>query len=146
VAARCTVQIDRRWTPGESVEQVFAELETILARVRSENPGLMTELRRLPGSMATMIHGPLETEAGHPLVRAALDARQEATGAETSPESFPAWSDAALLSREAGIPCVVMGPGHLAQAHSSDEWVSIAQVEEAALQYAILAGRFCGMP
>ena len=37
-----------------------------------------------------------------------------------------------------------MGPGDLAQAHSADEWIAVAQVEEAALQYAALGMRFCG--
>ena len=60
------------------------------------------------------------------------------------PVAFPAWSDAALLSNEARIPSIVMGPGDLAQAHSADEWIAVAQVEEAALQYAALGMRFCG--
>ena len=142
VAARCAVQIDRRWIPGESMEQLFSELEALLARTRSESPGVSTSLRRLPGSMATMPHGPLETSADHPLVRAALETRAEVSGRREPPEAFPAWTDAALVSREGGIPCVVMGPGHIAQAHSADEWVDIEQVREAALQYAALAVRF----
>ncbi len=32
----------------------------------------------------------------------------------------------------AGIPCVVFGPGASAQAHTADEWVALAEVEEAA--------------
>ena len=32
----------------------------------------------------------------------------------------------------AGIPCVVFGPGDIAQAHTADEWIELAQVERAA--------------
>jgi acetylornithine deacetylase len=30
-----------------------------------------------------------------------------------------------------GIPSIVFGPGDIAQAHTADEWVSIAQLERA---------------
>lgn len=146
VPARCTLQVDRRWIPGERVEGVFSEIEDLLARVRAGTPGLSTTLRRAPGGMATMAHGPLETPPDHPLVTCALEARRAACGRADAAMGFPAWTDAALLSREAGIPCVVMGPGSLAQAHAADEWVALDQVREAALQYAALALRFCGAP
>jgi len=68
VAARCTIQLDRRWVATESVSQVFEELEEVLKTVRAAMPGLTTELRRVPGGMATMIHGPLEIAPDHPLV------------------------------------------------------------------------------
>ena len=144
VAARCSVQVDRRWVPGETVEQFFTEIEDMLARVRAGSPGLSTALRRLPGSMATMVHGPLETAPDHPLAAGALECRRRVSGADDTPGAFPAWTDAALLWREAGIPCLVMGPGHLAQAHSADEWIAVDQLDEAALQYALLALSFCG--
>lgn len=34
---------------------------------------------------------------------------------------------------QAGIPCVVFGPGDIAQAHTSDEWIALDQVEQAAV-------------
>lgn len=143
VAARCRVQLDRRWLPSEAPEQICAEIETLLERVRNESPGLITRLGRAPGGMATMVHGPLETPADHPLVSCALEARTEAGAEPESPVAFGAWSDAALLWREAGIPCVVMGPGELSQAHSADEWVGVADVRRAVWQYALLARAFC---
>jgi acetylornithine deacetylase/succinyl-diaminopimelate desuccinylase-like protein len=130
--------------PGETIEQLFMEIEDLLARVRAASPELSTSVRRLPGSMATLVHGPLETPPEHPLVVCALACRRQVTGAKEAPAALPAWTDAALLSREAGIPCVVMGPGHLPQAHSADEWVAVEQLEEAALQYAAVALDFCG--
>jgi acetylornithine deacetylase len=40
------------------------------------------------------------------------------------------WTEAAMLS-EAGVDAVVIGPGDIAQAHAPDEWVALAQLEEA---------------
>ncbi len=142
VAARCTIQLDRRWVPAETIAQVFDELEEILRRVREAIPGLSTELRRVPGGMATMIHGPLEIAADHALVLAAQKARAEICGHAGALTAFPAWTDAALLAREAKIPCLVCGPGDLSLAHSAEESVAIAEVEAAVKLYALTAIHF----
>lgn len=139
VAARCCIQLDRRWVPGETITQVFGELQDILTRVREAMPGLSTELRRMPGGMATMVHGPLEIAPDHALVRAAQQARAEICGEAGTLTVFPAWTDAALLSREAKIPCIVCGPGDLSLAHSAEESIAIAEVEEAVKLYALTA-------
>lgn len=39
------------------------------------------------------------------------------------------WTEAALFS-EAGLTAIVYGPGDIAQAHSADEWVALAQLEQ----------------
>jgi len=40
------------------------------------------------------------------------------------------WTEASLFSA-AGLPAVVLGPGHIAQAHQTDEWVTLAQLRQA---------------
>jgi acetylornithine deacetylase len=42
----------------------------------------------------------------------------------------PYGTDASTLA-DAGIPAVVFGPGNIAQAHTHDEWVDLAEVEGA---------------
>ena len=42
--------------------------------------------------------------------------------------------DAGPLS-EKGTPCVVFGPGDIAQAHTKDEWIDLEQVHLAAQAY-----------
>lgn len=135
VAANCKIQLDRRWVPAENVELVFSELEDLLAEVRHAMPGLQTLITRVPGGMATMVHGPLETAADHPLVTAASQSRGELFGEAGGLTAFPAWTDAALLSREAGIPSIVLGPGDLSLAHSPEESIELAEVEAAARLY-----------
>jgi acetylornithine deacetylase len=49
---------------------------------------------------------------------------------------LPYWTEAAMLS-EAGINSIVYGPGNLEQAHKPNEYVEIAQLEQAAAHYAI---------
>jgi len=139
VAAHCKIQIDRRWIPSEGVELVFAEIEECLAQVRQQMPGIKTALRRVPGGMATMIHGPLEISETHPLVVAAQKVRQEICGNADALTAFPAWTDGALLCREANIPTIILGPGDLALAHSDEESIALEEVYDAAEIYAMTA-------
>jgi acetylornithine deacetylase len=46
----------------------------------------------------------------------------------------PYGTDAGPLGA-AGLPCVVFGPGNIAQAHTCDEWVEVDQVRMAAEAY-----------
>lgn len=48
------------------------------------------------------------------------------------PEGDPVdfWTEASLFSA-AGLPALVLGPGDIAQAHATDEWVALEQLETA---------------
>jgi acetylornithine deacetylase len=47
------------------------------------------------------------------------------------------WTEASLFSA-ADLPALVLGPGHIAQAHVTDEWVGLDQLEKAHELYARL--------
>ena len=47
---------------------------------------------------------------------------------QTRPLGVDYFCDAAVLSA-GGIPSVVFGPGDIAQAHTADEWISLASLE-----------------
>jgi acetylornithine deacetylase/succinyl-diaminopimelate desuccinylase len=142
VAAECLIQLDRRWVTTETIEQVFDDLEQLLARVRAARPGLTTRLERMPEGMATMIHGPLIIDPGHPLVRSAGGALEDMGRPEAPLTVFPAWTDGALISREAGIPTLIWGPGELKLAHSAEESVPVEEIILASRLYAAAARRF----
>lgn len=142
VAASCVVTLDRRTVPGESYATVVTELHDLLERVAARMPGLAFAIRRVPGGMATLEHLSTVLDENHPLARAVEGARAEATGRAEAKTVFPAWTDAALLANFARIPCIVLGPGDLALAHSPRENVPLAEVAEAALIYASAALRF----
>jgi len=144
VAASCVLTADRRSVPGENFELMCAELESILAAVEAEIPGLGTELRRLPGGMATLEHVALKTAPSEAIVEAVAAAYERVYGRAGMLGAFPAWTDGALLSAFAGIPTLILGPGDLAVAHSPEESVETAQVIEAARIYALTATEFCG--
>ena len=142
VAAHCRIRLDRRWVTTETIEMVFEDLEGLLRRVREARPGLKTEISRMPGGMATMVHGPVTIPPGHPLVRAAETGLAE-LGRPSGPLTvFPAWTDASLISREGHIPSIVWGPGGLEYAHSPEESILLADVYEAVRLYTLAAWHF----
>ena len=143
VAAFCRVAADRRTVPGETFETVVAELRELLERVEAEIPGLRTEVRRMPGGMATMEHLPAIIPADHAVAKAARAACERVRGRPESDLAFPAWTDASLLFNFGGIPCVILGPGDLALAHTPRESIALEEVGEAARIYAATALEFC---
>ncbi|WP_353567159.1 M20 family metallopeptidase [Haloferula sargassicola] len=69
---------------------------------------------------------PMETPADHPWIQRLRDVRPA-----TKCVGAPWFSDAAHLS-EAGIPSICLGPGSIDQAHTCDEFIEIAALEEGA--------------
>jgi acetylornithine deacetylase/succinyl-diaminopimelate desuccinylase len=142
VADRCRLTCDRRSVPGETYASVCRELEELLAEVRDTMPSLATELRRMPGGMATLEHVALRTADDEPIAVAAASAWQQVRGAAPESAAFPAWTDGALLAAFGNIPTVIMGPGDITLAHSPREAVPVAEVVEAAELYARTAIEF----
>ncbi len=63
----------------------------------------------------------------------------ELAGAAIESEGAPYATDAARLSSEGRIPCVVLGPGDIDLAHTAHERVSLDEVERAVELYAAIA-------
>ena len=76
---------------------------------------------------------PLAPEASEwlPLLSTAIEG---ATGRRPQVRGVPFGTDAGPLSAT-GMPCVVFGPGDIAQAHTKDEWVDLEQLALAAEAY-----------
>lgn len=116
VPDHCMVLVDRRTLPGESETSVRREILTLLKR---------QGLRAACADNKLSPCNPLETNPQLPLV-----ARLLAQVGQRKPAGVDYFSDAAVLA-EAGIPSVVFGPGDIAQAHTPDEWIDLAELEQA---------------
>lgn len=114
VPDRCTVTIDRRTLPGETDDGVRREIRHFL---RTKKLSAAIADKKLAPAV------PLETDHKLPLVRKFL----ECVG-QSKPVGVHFFCDAAVLSA-GGIPSVVFGPGDIAQGHTADEWISLAELE-----------------
>jgi len=110
----CAIMIDRRTLPGETEAGVRRE---ITARLRAKKLSATISSTKLAPAL------PLETDLKLPLVRQFM----RGIG-QTRPTGVHFFCDAAVLS-QGGIPSVVFGPGDIAQAHTTDEWISLAALE-----------------
>lgn len=115
VPAQCRIEIDRRTLPGETERAVRKEILTLLKR------------EGVTARMLNVRSGPcpaLETPPNLPLVADFLHlaGQQGSLGVDF-------FCDAAILAAR-GTPCVVFGPGDIAQAHTQDEWMDLQSLED----------------
>lgn len=136
VPPECFIDVDWRTLPDEEPSQVLERLQAFLAELRREQPGVRAEVESVLRE-----YGGLDTPPEEPIVRTAQEACRAILGTgELS--GVPFGTDASQLAEVGRIPCVVLGPGDIAQAHTDDEWVDVDQVTQAAEVYAELAVRF----
>ena len=114
VPDHCVISIDRRTLPGETEAGVRREIARLLAAKKL--PVKISSSKLAPAL-------PLETDPRLPLVQEFLRAAKQ-----IRPVGVDYFCDAAVLAA-GGIPSVVFGPGDIAQAHTSEEWISMAQLE-----------------
>ena len=118
VPDRCWIDVDRRTLPSETTETVLAPVRCLLAEVQ----GATLE----PPYLA--VTG-MEVSETAPIVRMLGNAIREETGGVTI-ESAQYATDAGIYN-DAGIPTVVFGPGDIAQAHTSAEFLELSELEAA---------------
>ncbi len=135
---RCDLVVERRTLPGETAAGAMREMEAVLGRARERCPELNAEIA--PG----LYRAATEVPVGSPLVRGLMAACVRG-GLRGEVGGMSAWVDACFLN-ETGTPAICFGPGSIAQAHTDDEWVSVAEIEAAARVLADFAADFleCG--
>lgn len=133
---RCTVVVERRTLPGETVADVERDIGDLLARCRAADPGLTVRSRTL------LAREPFETARTEPIVRAVARAVGETLGRAAEIGGVSYWADAAFISA-AGIPTVLFGPDGDG-AHAQVEWVSLPGTLACARALTRAAVGFCG--
>ncbi|HEY8742964.1 MAG TPA: M20 family metallopeptidase [Chloroflexota bacterium] len=140
VPERCTIEIDRRLIPGEDAQGALAEMDALLAECAVDNP-LLNITREEP----FVADWPLETPSDAAVVSAAC-AACASLNLPIQPIGVPYGTDASKLWALGGIPAIVLGPGSIAQAHTADEYVALADVAIAAELYRRIALHLAGSP
>ena len=125
----CSIEIDRRLIPGESVEAAMDAVREHLKEKLSPNDFEKIEFGepwvRMPAlgsGSATAFLEKLQT------------GRIAPTGQKPPIGGVPYGTDAGPLAQR-GLPCVVFGPGNIAQAHTEDEWIEMSEVVDASERF-----------
>jgi len=132
---RCTVRIERRTIPGESVDDVRAEVDRACARVRDKRPEFRVDVDVL------FSQPPSDVDPDSDIVRALTDVLRRKK-MSTSLVGMSAWTDAALLNA-AGIPAICFGPGDMGLAHAAEEYIEVREVQMATEVIVTLARSWC---
>jgi len=119
----CRADVDRRLIPGETYDTATVELDAVL-RARPDVDFPFSLSRASSGCL------PLSPELSGALVERFGAVIDSVVGRHTV-HPVPFGTDAATVAA-AGVPAVVFGPGDIAQAHTKDEWIDLAQLEPAA--------------
>ncbi|MDB6119317.1 MAG: Acetylornithine deacetylase [Verrucomicrobiaceae bacterium] len=114
VAAECTLRVDIRTTPA--LHRAGGAAKLLREFIARTDPTAHT------CSVSEAM--PLDTSADNPFVKHLVACGAEITGA-------PWFCDGAFLAAE-GIPSIAIGPGSIAQAHTKDEWIDVAELEAGA--------------
>lgn len=134
-SAECTCGIERRTLPGETVEQVTAEIEAILDKLRAADPTFKADLR------IEMVREPFSVAPDAPLVQILTHATGDVLGQTTPHIGQMFWTDAAFHAAT-GSETVLIGPtGH--GLHSVEEWVDLKSVHQLAEILAHAAIAYC---
>jgi acetylornithine deacetylase len=118
----CRIEIDRRVIPGEDPEHAPQQLTDYLR----QHCGIDFPIECTP----LWISLPALNPDGAASLTAHLGKALDQVLGSHQVITVPYGTDAAPLAM-AGIPAVVFGPGDIAQAHTHDEWIDLAEIERA---------------
>ncbi len=131
-----SLQMERRTLPDESQQHALDEVRGIVDRLAAQDPTFRASARSMFGRPA------YEIAADH-LLPSTLCASLAAVGGAPRICGASFWADSAVLGH-AGIPSVLFGPGG-AGLHSTEEYVTVAEVLRCRDALVEMTRRFCGM-
>ncbi|MFN2363694.1 MAG: M20 family metallopeptidase [Halarsenatibacteraceae bacterium] len=119
------LEVDRRYTPDESRQNIYEEIERLLAKVNSTYPGFITEVITMEDRVCPLKNMPLTGINENKLTGSLQNSLKRFSDRDNSLTYFRGWSDAALFANKLMIPSLVFGPGLSEKCHSGDESLKI---------------------
>jgi succinyl-diaminopimelate desuccinylase len=130
VPDRCTIGVDFRTLPGQNHEALRCDIERLLANLRADVPGFEADLA-VERSVAAM-----ETHADNAFVKAFCEV------ADVDMVNAVGFTTDAPHLAPLGAPIVIYGPGKPGLCHQVDEFVEIADLEQATDVFKRVVERF----
>lgn len=142
MANYCAIEYNIWYYPDEPCEQVKAEFEAFVQAFCQTDEWLKEHPPKLTWGLRQVTFPAFETAPDHPFIKL-LGHNVQQVGVQPDIKGFSAASDLAWYA-QAELPGCLFGPGGIAQAHSPDEYVSLADfyrgIEICALQLATWCG------
>lgn len=135
IPAHGLVGVDVRTVPGTDHAELIGRVRQAAGEAAA-TVGVTVELTVVDDRPA------VETDEGHPVVAAVVAGHRSEHGRAPDLGAVPGTTDGTILTRDAGLPTVVYGPGGKWIAHQKDEYVEVAEIGEYARVYAAAARHF----
>jgi acetylornithine deacetylase len=121
IPERATIEIDRRLGPDEEPNEAYDGLVQLIADTADAGE---CRVEHEPPFMDSRGF----SDRHNQLLAETLSALVQKNGRNGGLVGVPYATDAAPIAA-AGVPTVVFGPGSIAQAHTADEFISIAELQ-----------------
>ena len=143
MANYCAIEYNIWYYPDESQEQVKADFEAFVRAVCQTDEWLRDHPPTFTWGLRHVTFPAFETPSDHPFIELLTRSAQQA-GVRPEIKGFSAASDLAWYAQEE-MPGCLFGPGGIAQAHSPDEYVSLADFGRAIEICAAQLAGWCGV-
>ena len=148
----CTIMVDVHFVPGQTVEQIVADIRRTLDAAAARDPSLRYEIQIPPPARfkgrRRLVMDPLDVPVDAPIVQAVARSYRAVTGGEPRaigtvlPHSYSADDTCHLW--KAGIPCLLYGPGVIrGNADEDDACVLVSEMERVTRVLAMTALDVC---
>jgi acetylornithine deacetylase/succinyl-diaminopimelate desuccinylase-like protein len=134
VPAECTVVVDRRVLPLETLDEGVAHIQRLLDRLRESRPGVDATIR------PTLLFPPFPPSNDDNFARVVQATIRELAAGSGEITGFAAATDAAWYARR-GFATVIYGPGDGVTAHQPDEWIGVDDLHAGTRVLALVAAR-----
>lgn len=136
VPAFTKVRIDKRYLPGDTMENFVAEVNHVLELCEMANPEFSAKFIEIVDCSSVVV----ERDNGILLeIKGAIDASCDRNVPFTM---FSGWGEGGYMNRY-GLPVIYYGPGDILEAHTKDESCDIQQIEQAAKDYYAVIKKLC---
>ena len=123
----CRIIIDRRFLIEEDVEEVKAEVKSILENIKSRRPKFEYEVKELNRVIPSM------TDKNAPIVKSIAASVEKVIGRKAEYVASPGSYDQKHIDRIGTLKnCIAYGPGILDLAHKPDEFVDVEDMIDSA--------------
>ncbi len=128
VPDECKAEIDLRLIVPMTVDEGKSLVQVAIDKGTAKVAGSSASY-----TVLTIDRPPIKAAADSPLIAAVDEAVEKVSGKKAEHKGLPAYTDASIIAARTGSKhCITFGPGHLAQAHTVDEYVPIDQLDMAA--------------
>lgn len=128
VPERCNIELDIRLLPSQDADETYREIQTFLHARLASVPDVEWRFEA-----PSVIAAGYEIAADHGLVRQAC----AVSGGQLPAVAFYS-CDASKIAAKS-VPCIILGPGNIAVAHTADESIALAELDAATEIYRRLA-------